>query len=378
MKKNKKVRQILKILAVLFLFYFFLVSIKLLGTSFKLFGGGVVEGLFGSYSNPFLGLFTGILATSLVQSSSTVTSLIVGLVGGGILPIQYAIPVVMGANMGTTITNTLVSLTFVTRKEDFRRAFSSATVHDFFNLCTIILLFPLEINFHIIKNAAIFMTGVFEGAGGVAFTSPLKFVINPIVNSIKHLLTEIFNLPDTAAGIVMLIIAAAIVATSLIYLVKTLRSLTIVQTESFIDKYLFKNAFTAITLGLALTIVVQSSSVTTSLIVPLVAAGILSLNQVYPYTLGANIGTTFTAILASLATVNAVSGQAANTAGVTVAFAHLLFNVFGVAVFLPLRRIPIFFARRMADLAAHSRKWAFIFVIVLFFILPLLMLLLLK
>lgn len=368
---NQKLRHSLKILSVILILYFFLLSIKLLGVSFQLFGKGFAEQLITSYSNPFLGLFTGILATSIVQSSSTITSLIVGLVGGGVVPIAYAIPMIMGANVGTTVTNTLVSLTFVTRKEDFRRAFSAATVHDFFNLWTIILFFPLEINFHIIQKSALFLTRVFEGAGGITFTSPLKLIIDPVAQSIKHLLTSVASFHEIAAGVIMLTLAVVIVIISLIYLVKTMRSLVMSQAEGFIDRYLFRNAFTAIVLGIVLTIAVQSSSVTTSFIVPLVASGVISLRRAYPYTLGANIGTTFTAILASLATVSAVGGSGVNTAGVTIAFTHLTFNIFGVAVFYPLKRLPIFCARRLSDLAARSKKWALIYVIMLFFILPL-------
>jgi len=369
---NRKIQQSLKILSVILLLYFFLLSIKLLGVSFQLFGKGFAEQLITSYSNPFLGLFTGILATSIVQSSSTITSLIVGLVGGGVVPIAYAIPMIMGANVGTTVTNTLVSLTFVTRKEDFRRAFSAATVHDFFNLWTIIVFFPLEIKFHIIQKSALFLTKVFEGAGGITFTSPLKLIIDPVAQSIKHFLTSIASFHEVVAGTIMLILAVIIVITSLIYLVKTMRSLVMSQTESFIDRYLFRNAFTAIVLGIVLTIAVQSSSVTTSFIVPLVASGVISLRRAYPYTLGTNIGTTFTAILASLATVSAIGGSGVNTAGVTIAFTHLTFNIYGVAIFYPLRRLPIFCARRLSDLATKSKKWALIYVIVLFFILPLL------
>ena len=368
---KRKLQQSLKILSVILLLYVFLLSIKLLGTSFQLFGKGFAEQLITSYSNPFLGLFTGILATSLIQSSSTVTSLVVGLVGGGVIPIAYAIPMIMGANVGTTITNTLVSLTFVTRKEDFRRAFAGATVHDFFNLCAIVVFFPLEINFHIIQKTALFLTNLFEGVGGISITSPLKLIIDPIVKSFKHLLTDIASFPETLAGIVMLVLAVVVIASSLIYLVKNMRSLTVRHTESFIDRYLFRNAVSAMTLGLALTIVVQSSSVTTSFIVPLVASGVINLERAYPYTLGANVGTTFTAILASLATVTAISGLGVNTAGVTIAFAHLTFNIYGIAVFYPLRRIPIFCARLLSNLAARSKKWALIYVVVLFFILPL-------
>ncbi len=375
MTKRFKLERILKILVILFLLYFFIVSIKLIGTSFQLFGRDFAEQLVHSYSNPILGLFTGILATSLVQSSSTVTSLIVSLAGGGILSVEYAIPMVMGANMGTTITNTLVSLTFVTRKEDFRRAFAAATVHDFFNIFTILAFFPLEMKFHLIQKSAIFLTEVFEGIGGVAFVSPLKLAIGPTVTGFQHFLINTLSLPETVAGIIMLIVATIIVVTSLIYLVRTLRSLTIARTESSIDRYLFGNAFTAILLGLVLTAVVQSSSVTTSLIVPLVAAGVVDLRRAFPFTLGANIGTTVTAIMASLATVSVLNGQTTNTVGVTVAFAHLMFNIYGVAIFYPLRRLPIFCATRLASIAAGSKKWAIVFVLMVFYILPLIVIL---
>lgn len=369
---EQKFKQALKITGVLFFLYFFLVSIKLMGISFQLFGKGFAEQLIRSYSNPFLGLFTGILATSLVQSSSITTSLVVGLVGGGALPVVHAIPIIMGANLGTTITNTLISLGFVTRKEDFRRAFASATVHDFFNICTIIVFFPLELKFHFIQESAFFLTRVFQGAGGVTFTGPFKLAIDPAVHSVKFFLVKILSLPEMAAGIIMLIMAVIVVITSLIYLVKTLHALTITRATAFIDRFLFRNDFTALFWGLCLTVLVQSSSITTSLIVPLVGAGIVSLRRCYPATLGANLGTTFTAILASLATVSIVDSQAVNTAGVTTAFAHFMFNVYGIAVFYPLRRLPIFCASRLADLATKSKKWAPIFVFVVFFMLPLL------
>ncbi len=363
-------RTLLRILTVAVLLYLFLVSIKLMGTSFKLFGGGVIDQLIRSYSNPLLGLCTGILATSLVQSSSTTTSLVVAMVGAGALSIEMAIPMVIGANMGTTITNTIVSWSLITRKADFRRAFAAATVHDFFNLCAIAVFFPLEIAFHLIEKSALFLTSLFEGVGGVAFTSPLKVVISPATDGVKHLLLDRLSLGDVAAGVIILVISMLLIVTSLVYLVRSLRRMMVDRTESFFDRYIFRNAPSALVFGLVLTVVVQSSSVTTSLIVPLVGAGIITLARAYPYTLGANIGTTTTALIASLATVGAVGGGPAATAGVTVAFAHLLFNVFGTAVFYPLRRIPIFLATRLAAVAAEQKRWAIIFVLVVFFLIP--------
>ena len=98
-------------------------------------------------SSRFISLFIGVFATVLFQSSSTTTSLIVGMAGGGLIGLSSAIPMVMGANIGTTVTNTLVSLGHIRRKEEFKRAFASSTVHDFFNMLAVIIFFPLEIMF---------------------------------------------------------------------------------------------------------------------------------------------------------------------------------------------------------------------------------------
>ncbi|MBW2397406.1 MAG: Na/Pi symporter, partial [Deltaproteobacteria bacterium] len=120
---------VVRILLLLALLYGFFVGLDLMGLSFKLFGSGFAEALVARTANPFVGLFIGILATTLVQSSSTTTSMVVGLVAAGALTIDGAIPIVMGANIGTSVTNTLVSLAHVTRREEFQRAFAGATVH---------------------------------------------------------------------------------------------------------------------------------------------------------------------------------------------------------------------------------------------------------
>ena len=171
----------------------------------------------------------------------------------------------------------------------------------------------------------------------------------------------------------MLVIAIGVTVASLVYLVKMLRRLTANNAENFFHKYLFRNTASALLFGALLTVAVQSSSITTSLIVPLVGAGVVTLMQAYPYTIGANIGTTATAIIASLATVGGEGGVAV-TAGVTVAFSHLLFNLFGATVFLPLRRVPMFLANRLAAFAAESKRCAVLFVLGVFFVLPLVIL----
>ena len=153
---NFKESKLYQALFIILTIYVFLLSIKLLGHSFKLFGQDFAETLLIMTSNPFAGLMIGIVATSLIQSSSTTTSIVVGLVAGGALTLDNAIPIIMGANIGTTITNTLVSMGHITRRVEFQRAFSASVVHDFFNICAVILFFPIEINFHIIGKSAQF------------------------------------------------------------------------------------------------------------------------------------------------------------------------------------------------------------------------------
>ena len=146
--------KLIKALAIIISIYLFLLSIKLLGHSFKLFGKEFAESMLQMTSNPFTGLIIGIVSTSIIQSSSTTTSIVVGLVAGSVLNLDTAIPIIMGANIGTTITNALVSFGHISRKAEFRRAFSAAIVHDFFNLFSVIVLFPIELNFHLLQVMA--------------------------------------------------------------------------------------------------------------------------------------------------------------------------------------------------------------------------------
>jgi len=346
-----------RVLTLLFLLYGFLVSIGLIGRAFKMFSGGFVDDLIASASNPLLGLFVGVLATTLVQSSSTTTSLVVAMVGSGSMPIDTAIPIVMGANIGTSVTNTLVSLGHLSHGREFERAFAASTVHDFFNILAVVLLFPLQVSTNFLGILAADLAEIFQEMGGLTFASPLKMVTDPAVNGVTHALD--------GHPWVLLILALLIMAASLRYLVVALKSIVLGRVEAFFDQTLFSNAGRAMLFGLLITVLVQSSSITTSLAVPLAGAGILTLVQIFPYTLGANIGTTITAILAALA-VGEISA-------VTVAFAHLLFNICGIAVVWPIpaiRRIPLRLAGDFAVIAADHRWLAVAYIVVCFYAVP--------
>ncbi|MFQ5890694.1 MAG: Na/Pi symporter [Gemmatimonadota bacterium] len=345
--------------------YAFLVSIGMLSKAFKLFGGGLVDDILRSASNPVVGLFVGILATTLVQSSSTTTSLVVAMVGGGTMPVSTAIPVIMGANIGTSVTNTLVSLGHLRRGREFYRAFSASTVHDFFNMLSVALLFPLQMATNFLGRLSMFAAELLDEVGGLTFTSPLKAVTAPVVHAAVALLGS--------NPLLLLLISLAILFTSLHRLVVTLKALVVTRVESFFDQVVFRNTARAMIFGMGLTVLVQSSSITTSLVVPLAGAGILTLRQIFPYTLGANVGTTITAILASLA-VGEVSA-------VTVALAHLLFNVSGIALIWPLpsiRKIPMNLARRLAHISSRTRWVPLLYLFVFFYLVPFLVIMILR
>jgi len=347
------------------LLYAFLVSIGMLGKAFKMFSGGFVGDLIASASNPLLGLFVGILATTLVQSSSTTTSLVVALVGGGGMPIETAIPIVMGANIGTSVTNTLVSLGHISRGREFKRAFAASTVHDFFNIIAVIALFPFQVSTNFLGVLSSRLATLFQEVGGLTFASPLKILTSPAVKAAASLLE--------GHPWLMLICALIIMFSSLRYLVVALKSIIIGRVETFFDSTLFANAGRAMFFGLLITVLVQSSSITTSLAVPLAGAGVLTLIQIFPYTLGANIGTTITAILAALA-VGEVSA-------VTVAFAHLLFNICGIVLVWPLpaiRNIPLRMAGGFAAIAADHRWVAIGYIVICFYVVPFTAILLLR
>jgi sodium-dependent phosphate cotransporter len=355
----------LRVVALLGLLYGFLVSIGLLGRAFRMFSGGFVGDLIENASNPVVGLFVGILGTSLVQSSSTTTSLVVAVVGSGTMPIDTAIPVIMGANIGTSVTNTLVSLGHISRGQEFRRAFAASTVHDFFNILAVLLLFPLQLTTHFLDRLATALAEAFQDLGGLTFASPLKLVTAPTVTAITRLHQD--------HPWLLLLVSLVIMFASLRYLVVILRGLVLGRVESFFDQTLFRNAGRAMLFGLAITVLVQSSSITTSLAVPLAGAGILTLRQIFPYTLGANVGTTITAILAALAV--------GELSAVTVAFAHLMFNVCGILAIWPvsaIRRIPLMLSRRFAELAARWKWFPFVYIVTVFCVMPLAVILVLR
>jgi len=362
---------LVRTVVVVTLLYFFLIGVNGLGAGFRALGEGVLDSFFAATENPFIGLMVGILATTLVQSSSVTTAMIVGLVAAPLnpIPIEHAVPMIMGANIGTTVTNTIASLAHMGRREEFRRAFAVATVHDFFNYLAVLVLLPLELFTGFLQTSATAMTSMLSGVGGADYDSPIKGAIKaggaPIEAALAMLLPS-----DQAVAIGYVAVSAVLIFATLIGIVKVMRSSMQSSMENLVSRALEKNALIAISLGVIATVMVQSSSITTSLMVPLAGAGVLTLRQAFPVTLGANIGTTVTALLAALAATGANA-----QAGLTIALVHLLFNLTATVLIYPwepIRRIPLTCASRLADVAVDSKWLAILYVIGLFYAIPVL------
>lgn len=375
-----------KALTFVVVLFIFLVALKAMGTSFKSFKG-LADQILSLTDNPFKALFIGMLATALIQSSSTTTSMIVTMVAATTLvfteqaskglitaqelkdsiqqTIEGAVFLIFGANIGTSVTSSILAFGHIGKKKEYRKAVAAATVHDFFNILVVIILFPLEYFFQVLTRPAILLADVFfMGDGNGLDTksfSVMKYTIKPVVgwmkNGSKMISEEYYSYILLALSLILLFFA-------LRALTKVLEAYVKDRAKDTLNKVMFKSHKRALGLGVVMTVMVQSSSVTTSLMVPLIASGKMPLKRAFPFLMGANIGTTVTAMIAAL------SG---NIYGLIIAFVHVLFNVIGVSIFFPVKRIreiPIKMAKWLGRMS-YTHRWVGIaYVVVTFFALP--------
>ncbi len=342
---------------------FFLISLQLLILSCKTLNMHIVGQIVVVTSNPFVALFIGILITALVQSSSTITAMIVAVVASDILPLSQAVFLIMGANIGTTLTSTLVSLGHITSKKEFRKAMAAATAHDFFNIFTAFLLFPAEYYFSFLSNTALYIAtflGKYNSLG-------LEYIFNPFVmlwdSSAKFLFYYVLGKQVYLSFFVALLMLFFVIR-AIAYLAKnTLET----HSPNILEKYLFATPLKSLFSGIFITALLQSSSLVTSLAVPIVAHNKTSVKKIFPFLMGANIGTTITALMAS-------AGQ--NHFALSIALTHLLFNVIGVLIFFPIPQIRLFIvntARSLGKISTKNRWVGLAYITTVFFLVPFLL-----
>ncbi|WP_448851614.1 Na/Pi symporter [Corynebacterium sp. 335C] len=351
--------------------YMLIVAIGVIGDGFKGLGKESAQQLFDFATNPFIGLFVGILATAIIQSSSTTTTLVVTAVGAGALPIEVAVPMIMGANVGTSVTNTLASFGHAGNKGEFRRAFAASTVHDFFNLLAVCILLPLELLFHPIQTCAEWLANRIYGTvlPDPGEADVIGKLTDPVVDRIG-MDGLLGTLPggEAVAGTVTILVGVAMIFLAVAWLGKILQVIMVGKAKVMLEKSVGGHPATAMGAGLLVTMLVQSSSVTTSVMVPFAGSGALTTKQIYPLTLGANVGTTITALIAALA----VTGDGAKLA-LSIALVHTLFNVFGIVIIyvIPiLRNVPVICAEFLAKVATEKKILAIAWVVTVFVAIP--------
>ena len=345
------------VLMMLFGVFLFLFSIDMVGASVTMIGQETAQSILLATSNPFIGLFIGLLATALLQSSSTITSMTVAVVASGYISLNNAIPIVMGANIGTTLTSTIVSLGFITNRTQFRKAISAGTVHDFFNIIMVLLLFPLEYYFGLLSILAMGLTDWLRDLGlvGNSNLGYLDYSLSSLSKSLVAILPS---------NVLTIVIALGALFLSIKFLSNIIFRHLIGQSKDRLGRFVFDNPYKSFGWGMVITGGVQSSSITTSLMVPLVASGRVKLANSFPFIMGANIGTTVTALLAAFTKTDAA---------VSLALVHLIMNMIGVFIFLPfpvLRRIPVKLAYKFGAMTLESRIIGFSYIIFTFFLLP--------
>lgn len=345
----------------------------------------------------------------------------------------------MGANIGTSVTNTIVSLAQAAERNEFRRAFAGAVVHDIFNWLSVLVFLPLEVitgylrhltgkiidvldlteskgtnrkllkkltepftklviqlDKDIIKKIALGDKSA-ESKSLIKVCKPKitveevnRTVLNNTTNVTSFVMENVTTetpttckflfagttLSDTEVGIILLVVSILLLCICLISIVKILHSMLRGQLAKIIKKTVnadfpgpFKHltGYLAILVGAGLTMLVQSSSIFTSALTPLIGVGVVSIERAFPLTMGANIGTTATGILAALASSSNLDKA------LQIAFCHLFFNISGILLWYPipyLRRVPLNFAKTLGNKTADYRWFALAYLVFGFFLLP--------
>jgi sodium-dependent phosphate cotransporter len=337
----------------------FLFSLELLSMACTMLSKELIDSILMATGNPFIGLFIGLLATAIIQSSSTITSMTVAVVASGTISLEHAIPVIIGANIGTTVTATVVAFNHIVRRKEFQRALSAATLNGFFNILTAAIILPLEYYTHFLSKICAQIASLFVTNTNLSFGSRALGGVEYIAEYVTQLLPHYPLLLAIGAFLLLFL--------SIYWLVLILKRLFIYNVGRKMEQIVFGTRYKSLFWGIFSTALLQSSSVTTSFTVPLVANKKASLRQVFPFIMGANVGTTFTALVASLSNVDS---------SLSIAFAHLLFNTIGVCIFffLPvIKEIPLVLAQLLGKAAMRYRLAGFLYLLLTFFAIPFLL-----
>ncbi len=255
----------------------FLYGMEIMGDGLKQGSGNALKNILGKLTgNVVTGLLTGTIVTAIIQSSTATIVLTVGLIGAGILSLRQAVSIVMGANIGTTITAWIVTLMDI------------------------------------------------EASGGIlAFFKP--DTLAPIA-LILGIVLFMFIKSKSSNSIALIALGFGILFTGLMLMTDAVEPLS--ESDAFINilAYFSDMPLLGIFTGLVLTVIVQSSSAMVGILQAMSATGAMDFNLIYPLIMGINLGTCVTtAMVCSIG-----SSKDAKRTGLV----HIVFNVIGTVIFM--------------------------------------------
>ena len=305
-------------------------------------------------ANPFVGLLIGVLVTSLIQSSSATIAIIISFVAVQNGPIELCIPIILGANIGTTVTNTLVVLGHSLNRDQFDRAMPAALVDDVYKVCNIGMFFLLELTFGLLTRISQWTLNALDqftiSKGSTGFLPDfIDWLTAPVLIIIDG---QLGHFSPYLSAMIMGGLAFLLLLLGLRLMGDAMQALFLGRVEKMIRNVLSRPWRGAV-LGLAACWILQSSSVTTSLMMPFVAHNLATLRNAYYFAVGASIGTTIDA-------GQIIAYMKYGVVGVATGIVHIFVNVVGAILFLSipkLQDVPIRTAEYLGR-TLQSNRWA--------------------
>ena len=333
--------------------YFFISAIMLIKDSAGLMTEFLAENIVLVIRDTTSGVFAGWIGTALLHSSGAFDSIVVAFVSSGAMPLSLAVATLIGAELGTTVTPFLISVLNQVRKRKHQdAAFNVTLTHVLYNLCALAIFYPLELLFGS-------LTWVATQGGNIFVKAPWLDAVPDILDVVTPWVPVVLGVIPPWAGIVigavMLIVALNGVERYMTEIFNMPRSWNLIRAT-------FQKPYRAFLAGFIFTLLIPSTTVMVSLLVPLATSGVIGAEfYILPYILGANIGTVFDVMIAAMATGDPLA--------LGVWLVHLTVNLVGALIFLPLMKPFSKVVKATADKVAASPRLTLV-VTAIFHIIP--------
>ena len=366
----------------------FMCSLAGIGTGFKLVfseWANFFLAIIGSEVAPFTGLAAGVLCSALLESSSAVIATTIislsSMVAVGLplaTAVRFGIPFILGANLGTTVGNTitLFAIRKATTKEEFHTTIPGVIIDDMYKFLNVSLFFILEVTTGFLSNVAMAVGSLIDKAGlggsiGLFEKDVIDIlIVDPIIGPLKSALR--YFLGSQLTGIVFLVLWFGVLIFAIDFLItRGLRSLLETDWEGKVSRA-FRSRIESFVTGFSISWISGSSSVGTSMLIPMLATKIASLEMALPYVVGCGLATTVD--------LSQLYGYfAGGITGIMLGSAHIILNVFSVFVWLvsPLRVLPMRMAKAVGQriISSNHAALSLIGYALMFVIVPLMVLL---